>query len=127
MDGSMLKYNFFTNNIMLPIIIEHHQAFQKAISSKEPIVVVFYKVGCPYCIEVEPLMDELAEALAPTTKMYVMKVRSANKDEYKQAYGFSAFPRLAIFQGGKMRGLLNIRSEELTKERVMRWVEGYLA
>ncbi|MEM7174259.1 MAG: thioredoxin family protein [Bacteroidota bacterium] len=105
---------------MKPVIIDTAQAFKQAIHSEKLVFVEFYKVGCPYCKQIEPLIEAIAEQ--GLIKVYVMKLTEANKASYKSLYRFSAFPRCALFQNGEKKALLNVKSEVLNKERILTWI-----
>ena len=108
---------------MEPIIITNDEAFENAICSEQIVLIEFYKMYCPYCIKVEAVIKEVTQILAGKTKVYVIKVSGTRKENYKNQYGFSRFPRCALFKNGKMVQLLDIPSEELSKEKLLAFVQ----
>jgi thioredoxin 1 len=78
---------------------------QVVLQADKPVLVDFYKGGCPTCIPVDGMMDKLAEEYkgrAIVTKFMLMQPYFAvTSPELKGKYGISSFPTVILFVNGQ--------------------------
>jgi thioredoxin 1 len=63
-----------------------------------PIAVEFMSYGCSHCRTIEPILQEVAEAIAPTEKVY--RVNVAVDQELAASYQIQGTPTLVMFLNG---------------------------
>jgi thioredoxin 1 len=95
--------------------IKTHNDFEKQVlQSSKPILVEFYKGGCPTCLALEPQMNTLADEYqdqVTIARFELMKPYFAvTSPELKKHYNISFFPTVILFING---------------EEVNRWVMNY--
>lgn len=86
--------------------VPNHAAFQEvAMKSDKPVLVEFYKGGCPTCILLDGPMDKLVEEYrgrAVVAKYQIMTAYFAVKDkQVRDAYDITVFPTVVLFVDGK--------------------------
>ena len=78
---------------------------QVVLQGDKPVLVDFYKGGCPSCIALDGLIDKLAEEYAG--RVTVAKFRLVQpyfvvtSPELKDKYAISAFPTVILFVNGQ--------------------------
>ena len=81
-------------------LITQEEFQEKVLEAKGPVVVDFYSLHCMPCKKMDPVIEEVAEELADTVKIYKMEVN----DNYAlaTACGVSSFPTCILFQDGEL-------------------------
>jgi thioredoxin 1 len=78
---------------------------QVALRGDKPVLVDFYKGGCPTCIPVDGMMDKLAEEYkgrAVITKfLLVQPYFAVTSPELKEKYAIDYFPTVILFVHGR--------------------------
>jgi len=88
------------------------------MQSKQPVLVDFYKDGCPTCVILEPKLVKLAEEYqgrVTFTRFKLMEAYLAVKaPELKERYDISSFPTVIFFVDGqeKTRWVLSYDMEK---------------
>jgi thioredoxin 1 len=79
--------------------------FDATIRSPQPVLVDFYKGGCPTCVALDGTMDKLADEYrgrAIVAKFELMKPYFAvTSPELKKRYDISFFPTAVLFVNGQ--------------------------
>lgn len=76
--------------------------FSKSISTKEPVLVMFYAPWCGHCKRMKPDYTKAAEELGnegATCKMAM--VDCTQNPEVTETYGINGFPTIKLFMNGK--------------------------
>jgi thioredoxin 1 len=76
----------------------------EVLNSDQPVLVDFWAPWCGPCIQLGPIIDEIADAKAGTAK-----VAKVNVDENFQTAGqfrINSIPALLFFKGGQVRDQL---------------------
>jgi len=72
----------------------------EVLQASEPVLVDFWGPGCPPCLQMAPIVDELAEENAGKVK--VVKLNVAEGQSTAGGYGISGIPTFMIFKGGEV-------------------------
>jgi thioredoxin 1 len=86
---------------------------QQVLLAKQPVLVEFFKGGCPTCLALAPVLAQLADEYrgrAVIARFELMKPYFAvTSEELKQRYDISVYPTVILFVGGqeKKRWALN--------------------
>lgn len=72
----------------------------EVLSSDLPVVVDFWAPWCAPCLQVSPILDEIAVAYA--SKIRIVKVNTDENPVVAARYGVTALPTLAVIAGGEM-------------------------
>jgi thioredoxin 1 len=79
--------------------------FQAALASSQPVVVDFYKGGCPTCLALDPTMNDLArqyDGRAVVARFEIMKPYFVvTAPELKERYDIAMVPTVILFVKGK--------------------------
>lgn len=73
------------------------QEFEEKLQSKEPFVVDFWAPWCPTCVEMLPVVEELATE--STVPFY--KVNVDDQPELKEKVRIKAIPMLMMYKHGR--------------------------
>jgi len=76
----------------------------EVLKSEQPVLVDFWAPWCGPCVQLSPLIDEIA-----TAKAGVAKVAKVNVDDNAQLavkYRINSIPALLFFKGGEVRDQL---------------------
>jgi len=96
--------------------------FQQALASDMPVMVDFYKGGCPTCLALDPTMNELAKEYAGravVARFEIMKPYFViTSMELKNRYDIAMVPTVILFVKGteKARWAVNYSAEDYRKE-----------
>jgi thioredoxin 1 len=86
--------------------VPNHAAFQEVVlASNKPVLVQFYKGGCPTCVLLDGPMDKLAEEYrgrVVVAKYQIMTPYFTFRDkEIRDAYDITVYPTAVLFVNGK--------------------------
>jgi thioredoxin 1 len=102
--------------------INNETEFQEqVIQAKQPVIVDFYKGGCPTCVALAPTLDELEADYGDRVffaKFEIMKPWFAVTSEtLKKEHRIAYFPTVLLFVDGqeKKRWVMNYNSQEYRK------------
>ena len=76
----------------------------EVIKSDKPVLVDFWAPWCGPCVQLSPVIDEIAES-----KLGTAKVGKLNVDEHQEIAGrfrINSIPALLFFKGGEVRDQL---------------------
>jgi thioredoxin 1 len=85
------------------------------------VAVLIKSAGCPFCIKMGPIVEEVAGEYADRVKVYTMDVTEGMNTAIK--FGVMGVPRLLIFKAGHKVGDI---AGWVPKERVVAAVESAL-
>lgn len=69
---------------------------KQALSQKKPVVVMFTKSSCPFCVWIKPLFNQLRSKAGNKVQFLMVDV-SSNPTYFKNTYGFRTVPTLVYF------------------------------
>lgn len=102
--------------------ISNEEEFQeRVIESKQPVLVDFYKGGCPTCIAIEPTMEHLAEDFGDRVffgRFEIITAFFGITNEYmKKEYRVAYYPTVVLFVNGeeKKRFVLVLNEDQCRK------------
>jgi len=81
----------------------------EVIKSDKPVLVDFWAPWCGPCIQLGPVIDQVADAIAGKAK--VAKVNVDDNQQIAARYRINSIPALLIFKGGEVVEQLNTRSK----------------
>ncbi len=81
----------------------------EVLKSDVPVLVDFWAPWCGPCIQLGPVIDQVADATAGKAK--VAKVNVDESQQLAAKYRINSIPALLIFKGGEMKEQLNTRSK----------------
>lgn len=65
---------------------------------KEPTLVDFYMNGCPHCVRLSPIIDQLADKMKGKVK--VIKVMASGNEQLTSTAKINGFPTLKFYDKG---------------------------
>ena len=84
---------------------------QEVIKSNIPVLVDFWSPGCPPCLILGPIIEEIAKEFEGRAK--VGKLNAAENPETAQEYEIRGVPTLIIFKDGKgIKRAVGLRPKE---------------
>ncbi len=102
--------------------IRNEEEFQeRVIEAKQPVLMDFYKGGCPTCVAIEPTMEHLAEDFGDRVffaKFEVITAWFGITNEYmKKEYRVAYYPTVVLFVDGqeKKRFVLVLNEDQCRK------------
>ena len=89
------------------------EEFEQKLASKEPFVIDFWAPWCPTCIEMLPIVEEVAgESDIP-----FYKVDIDEQPDMKERNRIKAIPMLMYFKDGRTREFLYGKNEKVKVEQ----------
>jgi thioredoxin 1 len=86
---------------LIPLVTS--ESFEELVLNAEgPIAVEFMSYSCGYCRTMEPILEEVAEMLKATEKIF--KVNMATDQELGDRYSIEGTPTFTMFLNGKKVG-----------------------
>ena len=87
------------------------------LKSETPAAVLFKSIGCPHCVKMVPVMEELADEYSGRVKLAILDV-SAGQDKAIE-YGVLSVPRLFLFKNGqKVEEFVGAVSKEKAAKKI---------
>lgn len=81
---------------------------EQVLLSDKPVLVEFYKGGCPTCLGLEPGLDRLAEEYKGRVEFVrfelMTPIFAVTSPELKDQYKVSFFPTVLLFDQAEVRG-----------------------
>ena len=77
---------------------------REVLQSDVPVLVEFWGDHCPACIQIAPILSQLAEERAGRAK--VVKIKAADNVRSSARFGVRAMPTILAFAQGEVRGQL---------------------
>lgn len=108
--------------------IENDKEFsEKVTKADKPVLVVFYKTGCPSCAALEPVMDSLAEEYRGRATIakyrHMNPLFMYNSIAIKEQYDITVVPTVILFYRGQEmdRWFMDFKAEDYRRslDRVM--------
>jgi thioredoxin 1 len=81
----------------------------EVLKSDKPVLVDFWAPWCGPCIQLGPVIDQVADATAGRAK--ITKVNVDDNQQVAGRYRINSIPALLVFQGGELKEQLNTRSK----------------
>ena len=81
----------------------------EVLKSSQPVLVDFWAPWCGPCIQLGPVIDQVADATAGKAK--VAKVNVDDNQQIAAKYRINSIPALLVFKGGELKEQLHTRSK----------------
>jgi len=81
----------------------------EVLKSDKPVLVDFWAPWCGPCIQLGPVIDQVADATVGRAK--VTKVNVDDNQQVAGRYRINSIPALLVFSGGELKEQLNTRSK----------------
>ena len=81
----------------------------EVIQSKQPVLVDFWAPWCGPCVQLGPVIDQVADATVGRAK--VIKINIDDNQKVAALFRINSIPALLLFHEGEMKEQLNTRSK----------------
>jgi thioredoxin 1 len=81
----------------------------EVLKSDKPVLVDFWAPWCGPCIQLGPVIDQVADATVGKAK--VAKINIDESQQVAARYRVNAIPALLVFKGGELREQLHTRAK----------------
>ena len=82
-------------------MIERHATFDEVVNGSDvPVMVDFWAPWCGPCKMVSPIIDNVAESLKGSAKVY--KINVDENPQTAEKYGITGIPAALVFKGGRI-------------------------
>ena len=81
----------------------------EVLQSDKPVLVDFWAPWCGPCVQLSPVIDQVADATAGKAK--VAKVNVDESVQLAAKYRINSIPALLVFKGGQLQEQLHTRSK----------------
>ncbi len=85
---------------MAPIKLTNANFSQTVLDSEKPVLVDFWAAWCGPCVQLAPVIDQLAESYE--NKAIIAKLDVDQNQEIAQKYAIMSIPTLLIFKNGEV-------------------------
>ncbi|NIQ04685.1 MAG: thioredoxin family protein [Candidatus Korarchaeota archaeon] len=94
------------------------------LQSETPVIVDFWHENCAYCVELNPIFDELATEVEDVT-FFKLNIQTSGKNfQIAQKYGIMGTPTLKFFCKGRTVGeIIGFRPKQQLKEEIKKIIE----
>jgi thiol-disulfide isomerase/thioredoxin len=99
------------------------QKINQHVGNKKPVVIYFYKNGCPFCERTTPEWDKLPNYLSPNNDLLVVRM---NKDYYEKLQSVgdkpALYPNIRYVHGSRIDTFKKEGDERNAKNLAM-WIQ----
>ncbi len=92
----------------------------------EAMMAVFYKPECPYCRELEPIIESINQEYSGNNSVSIIKVNASDKDTFQlvSKNEIETVPTIKIYKKGKLLKIFDASNQkERTKENIKKTLD----